>query len=151
MILRDLITSNSWLSIELTFTKLYPDQVSSMNGYEKVFNELKTLPQIDSEITILISMLMEMTYDEKRELLHFLFDDKDDKGNPFGIYIETRGKGKEKRIDYYMYGRLTGLRTLKRDDINFMGDVDAEIRKEQDKNDNYKTNKPSEIIVTNLE
>jgi hypothetical protein len=151
MILRDLITSNSWLSIELTFTKLYPDHVSSMNGYEKVFNELKTLPQIDSEITILISMLMEMTYDEKRELLHFLFDDKDDKGNPFGIYIETRGKGKEKRIDYYMYGRLTGLRTLKRDDINFMGDVDAEIRKEQDKNDNYKTNKPSEIIVTNLE
>jgi hypothetical protein len=95
--------------------------------------------------------LMKMTYDEKRELLHFLFDGKDDKGNPFGIYIETRGKGKEKRIDYYMYGRLTGLRILKGDDINFMGDVDAEIRKEQEKNDNYKTNKPSKVIVANLE
>jgi hypothetical protein len=55
MILRDLIISNSWLSIELIFTKLYPDQVSSINGYERVFNELKTLPPIYSEITILIS------------------------------------------------------------------------------------------------
>lgn len=55
MILRDLIISNSWLSVEMIFTKLYPDQASSINGYEKVFNELKTLPPIDSEITILIS------------------------------------------------------------------------------------------------
>jgi hypothetical protein len=51
MILRDLIVSNSWLSIELIFTKLYPAQVSSINGYERVFNELKTLTPIDSEIT----------------------------------------------------------------------------------------------------
>lgn len=55
MILRDLIVSNSWLSVELTFAGLYPDQASSLNGYERVFNELKTLPPINSEITILIS------------------------------------------------------------------------------------------------
>jgi hypothetical protein len=55
MILRDLIISNSWLSVELIFPRLYPDQASSLNGYERVFNELKTLPPINSEITILIS------------------------------------------------------------------------------------------------
>lgn len=55
MILRDLIISNSWLSVELIFTRLYPDQASSLNGYERVFNELKTLPPVNSEITILIS------------------------------------------------------------------------------------------------
>jgi hypothetical protein len=55
MILRDLIISNSWLSVELIFIRLYPDQASSLNGYERVFNELKTLPPVNSEITILIS------------------------------------------------------------------------------------------------
>lgn len=55
MILRDLILNNSWLSVELIFLKLYPDQASSINGYERVFNELKTLPPIYSEITILIN------------------------------------------------------------------------------------------------
>ena len=55
MILRDLIISNSWLSVELIFTRLYPDQASSLNGYGRVFNELKTLPPVNSEITILIS------------------------------------------------------------------------------------------------
>lgn len=55
MILRDLIISNSWLSVELIFTRLYPDQASSLNGYEGIFNELKTLPPVNSEITILIS------------------------------------------------------------------------------------------------
>ncbi len=55
MILRDLIISNSWLSVELIFTRLYPDQVSSLNEYERVFNELKTLPPVNSDITILVS------------------------------------------------------------------------------------------------
>jgi len=55
MILRDLVIGNSWLSVELIFPRLYPDQASSLNGYERVFNELKTLPPVNSEITILIS------------------------------------------------------------------------------------------------
>jgi site-specific DNA recombinase len=151
-------------TIKSTETELLNKRTQTEEELNKTTIRLKSLPDIEEvkrqadtirrqllERYSWKERLMEMTYDEKRELLHFLFDGKDDKGNPFGIYIETRGKGKEKRIDYYMYGRLTGLRTLKGDDINFMGDVDAEIRKEQEKNDNYKTNKPSKVIVANLE
>jgi hypothetical protein len=84
-----------------------------------------------------------MSFDDKRNLLHWLFDGKDQTGERYGIYLTSRGYGKEKRVDYYMFGRITGLRTLKGDDINFMGDVDDELRKEEQNNDTnvFKNNK----------
>jgi len=63
-----------------------------------------------------------MTFDEKRELLHWLFDGKDNKGNKYGIYINKIGKGKEQKVDYFMYGRIVGLRTLKGNDIDYFED-----------------------------
>jgi Skp family chaperone for outer membrane proteins len=73
--------------------------------------------------------LKEMTFEDKKQLLHWLFDGKDQKGTPYGIYINKTDKG----IDYFMYGRITGLRTLRGDDINYMED------------ELYKTNKVAKI------
>ena len=63
--------------------------------------------------------LEEMTFDEKKSLLHWLFDGKDAWGMPYGIYITKKKKGAGQEIDYFMYGKITGLRTLKGDDIDF--------------------------------
>lgn len=65
MIFRDLIIYNSWLSIEMVFIKLYPDQVTFLHGYEEVFNELKILTQVDSEISILVSNEIDAFDNEK--------------------------------------------------------------------------------------
>jgi hypothetical protein len=56
-----------------------------------------------------------MTFAEKRELLHFLFSGKDRSGSPYGVYINKTGKSK----DYFLYGKITGLRTLKGNDIDY--------------------------------
>ena len=70
-----------------------------------------------------------MNFDDKRTLLHWLFDGKDKEGTPYGIYISKTGERKEQKIDYFIYGRITGLRTLKGDDPN------------HDDNNNFNTNK----------
>ena len=52
-------------------------------------------------------------------MLHWLFDGKAPNEDPYGIYITKSGMRKEAEIDYFMFGHLTGLRTLKGDDINY--------------------------------
>ena len=39
-----------------------------------------------------------------------------------------KGEGKDAQIDYFMFGRITGLKTLKGDDIDYF-----------EEEDNYKT------------
>jgi site-specific DNA recombinase len=65
--------------------------------------------------------LQNMSYNEKQNLLHWLFDGKDQNGFPYGIYVHRHGLGRNKKIDYFMYGRITGLRTLKGEDIDYQG------------------------------
>ena len=36
----DIIKSNSWLSIEIIFLQLYPDEKNNILEYEKVYNDL---------------------------------------------------------------------------------------------------------------
>jgi site-specific DNA recombinase len=75
--------------------------------------------------------LQAMTFDDKKALLHWLFDGKDTKGTPYGIYVSKRG---DKKLDYFLYGRITGLRTMKGQDINYQGwDEDEQV---------YKTSSP---------
>lgn len=81
--------------------------------------------------------LKKMTYNEKRELLHWLFDGKDQKGTLFGIYVSKKGTGKDQSVDYFMYGKITGIRTLKGEDIDYM--VDEEDKQNQGNNSNYNT------------
>jgi hypothetical protein len=49
-----------------------------------------------------------MTFETKRELLHCLFDRKDNEGTPYSIYVNTKGKGREKEqiADYFIYGKI---------------------------------------------
>ena len=63
--------------------------------------------------------LQEMSFDDKRALLHWLFEGKDQEGTPYSNYINKTGKGIKSKIDYFMYGIILGLRTLKGDDINY--------------------------------
>lgn len=67
--------------------------------------------------------LQEMSYDEKKQLLHWIFDGKDKEGTKYGIYV-NKEKGVRGKIDYFMYGKITGLRTVKGDDIDYNPDDD---------------------------
>lgn len=60
--------------------------------------------------------LQAMSFDEEKQLLHWLFDGKDQHGTPYGIYVTKRGRDE---FDYLLYGRITGLRTMKGDDIDY--------------------------------
>ena len=68
--------------------------------------------------------LVEMTYEDKRNLLHWLFDGKDQHGTPYNIFVKKYGKNKNTRFDVLLYGRINIMRTLKGDDINYFGDGD---------------------------
>jgi hypothetical protein len=51
----DLISNSAWLSVELVFSKIYPDQLTYLDNYENVYNELKSFKPKESNITIIIS------------------------------------------------------------------------------------------------
>lgn len=122
----------------------------NLHNYTIQLNSLPDITTMKQEANVIRRFLLEkfsgkkrlseMSFDDKITLLHWLFDGKDEKGTPYGIYITVkdygktggRGRGREQAIDYFIYGKIQGLRTLKGDDINYMGDVDEEIRKEQE-------------------
>lgn len=81
--------------------------------------------------------LFNMSFDEKRDLLYWLFNGRDQNGDPYGIYINKRSKGKDAQIDYFLYGKIQGLRTLKHTDIDYFDDTES----------NYKTSMLSEHYV----
>ena len=59
MKLGDLIKNNSWLSVEIVFSKIYPDQISFLENYETVFNQLKILKPKSSSIYIIIDNVID--------------------------------------------------------------------------------------------
>jgi site-specific DNA recombinase len=139
-------------TIQATEAKLLEEKMKFTDALNADTDLLNSLPKHDivkAEAEIIRRTLLkkyrskehiqEMTYDEKRELLHWLFDGKDQTGTKYGIYVNKTGKYKDQKVDYFMYGRIQGLRTLKGDDINYIGDVDAELRKESENNNIYKT------------
>lgn len=95
---------------------------------EAAREKLRSLPdleQIKAEAEAVRRQLLEefsgpdrlarMSFDEQKELLYWLFGGKDAEGRPYGIYVSKRGRDE---FDYFLYGRITGLRTLKGDDID---------------------------------
>jgi len=99
----------------------------TLDGKER---RLDNMPDIDSikEVAHKIRKLLlekysgeqrydNMTFEEKRELLHWLFDGIYSTGDRYGIYINKKGQGKEAMIDYFFFGQISGLRTLKGDNI----------------------------------
>jgi hypothetical protein len=59
MKLGDLIKDSSWLSVEIVFSKIYPDQISFLENYEDVFNQLKILKSKSSSIYIIIKNVID--------------------------------------------------------------------------------------------
>jgi hypothetical protein len=49
-----IIRSNNWLTIELTFIKLFPEQTGSIENYRLAYEALKFLQPIDSDIEIVL-------------------------------------------------------------------------------------------------
>lgn len=50
-----IIRTNNWLTIELTFLKLYPNQKENIENYRLVFEALRFLEPKESEIDIILS------------------------------------------------------------------------------------------------
>ena len=50
----EIIRSNNWLTIELTFTNLFPEQMESIENYRLAYEALKFLKPIDSDIEIVL-------------------------------------------------------------------------------------------------
>jgi len=59
MKLGDLIKDSSWLSVEIIFSKIFPDQISFLENYETVFNQLKILKPKSSGIYIIIDNVID--------------------------------------------------------------------------------------------
>ena len=70
-----------------------------------------------------IERLKEISFDDKRRLLHWLFDGKDRDGMHYGIYIKKASKD---AWEYFIYGEIvSGVRVLKGKNINYFGsDID---------------------------
>ena len=91
-------------------------RIASMPNLARVKQEAKQIRRQLLEHFSGEDRLQAMTFDEKKHLLHWLFEGKDGQGTQYGIYISKRGN---KKYDYFLYGRITGLRTMKGDDINY--------------------------------
>jgi hypothetical protein len=90
-------------------TKLIEERESSKHRLEENENLLQSLPDIND--------VQEKADQIRRQLLEQC-SGKDAKGSPYCIYINKTPKG----VDYFMYGRIVGLRTLRGDDINYQDD-----------------------------
>jgi len=106
------------------------DQVTIqlMPNLEEVQQEASTIRRRLLERYSGLKRLSEMPFEEKRTLLHWLFDGKDRDGQPYGIYVNSTGNRKNRKVSYFMYGRITGIRTLKDGNINYQDDDESIIK-----------------------
>jgi hypothetical protein len=65
MKLGEIIKSNSWLSVELTLLKIYPDQENIVETYQKIYADLQEMESLISAIEIIIKQEF---YEETQEL-----------------------------------------------------------------------------------
>ena len=59
MILKKVIESNNWLSVEMTFIKLYPNQIELINDYRNVFEKLQYLKAETNDMLIVLTEYLE--------------------------------------------------------------------------------------------
>jgi hypothetical protein len=65
MKLGEIIKSNSWLSVELTLLKIYPDQEIMIETYQEIYDDLQEMEPVNSEIEIVIKQ----EFDEEEQEL----------------------------------------------------------------------------------
>lgn len=110
------------------------ERLEKLPDAEKVMTEAEHLRRTLLEKYSSKEHLNTMTFDEKRALLHWLLDEKDEHGTPYRIYITKWGQRNDVQVDYVMFGRITGLRTLSGNEIDFQ--------------DEYKTDKVNDNRMT---
>lgn len=116
-------------TIKPTETALYDDRSKVNQELEENKEKLRAIPDLNKvkleaeyirrDLMLYFQSaeyLQEMSFADKRRLLHWLFDGKDYTGAQYGIHVCKNGKDK---WDYFMYGGVTGLRTIKGDDIDY--------------------------------
>ena len=59
MILKKVIESNNWLSVEMTLIKLYPNQIELINDYRNVFEKLQYLKAETNDMLIVLTEYLE--------------------------------------------------------------------------------------------
>ena len=59
MRLIELIKQNSWLSVQLILLELYPNEEDNISEYEETFNQLLSIPVIDNDMIIEISLVID--------------------------------------------------------------------------------------------
>ena len=52
----ELIKTNNWLSVEITFLNLYPDQKKNIEGYNEIFAELQKMKPGKSNMQIVLEL-----------------------------------------------------------------------------------------------
>ena len=65
MRLNELIKTNNWLSVSMTFTSLNPDQNESHEAYKKVYDTLQQMTPVESEIEIILQQRYDNATNEK--------------------------------------------------------------------------------------
>ena len=83
MKLNDLIKSNSWLSVEMTLLRLYPDQINMIDEYRNVYEKLKFMQPEEDEMNIVLAEY-ECDVDEESEIK---------------TYVDVSGRKKDKEIN----------------------------------------------------
>lgn len=54
MTLKQLIQANQWLNVKTTLFEIFPEEIRSINAYERVFENLRSIEPIDSEFEIIL-------------------------------------------------------------------------------------------------
>jgi site-specific DNA recombinase len=104
----DLIEKRNFILQEIENNK---QKLSSIPSPESAMSNTEHLKNLLRGCFATEERLIEMTFEEKRQFLHWLFNGKNSKGTPYGIYIEKRGKS---TWDYLIHAELiNGLLTLK--------------------------------------
>jgi hypothetical protein len=101
---------------------------------ESRLNSLPYIDQVREEAYLIRRELLEhygskehiekMSLDEKRELLYWLFNGKNHLGEPYAIYVNKKGTRHDYMVDYFMYGKVELIRTLKGDNIDYTDHLD---------------------------
>jgi DNA invertase Pin-like site-specific DNA recombinase len=87
--------------------ELYAGQLDALPDAETVKREAETIRiQLFEKYVDSPDRINEMTYEEKRQLLHWLFGGRDETGRRYGIYINAVGKGKDKSIEMHYHGKI---------------------------------------------
>ena len=78
-------------------------RLSSLPSTEKILAEAEVIRRQMMHYYRSTEHIAAMTFEEKKRLLHWLFDGKDNEGTPYGIYIEKKG---DRAWDCFIYGKL---------------------------------------------